>query len=166
MADRVDLALAQRLANEATPGPWRWAYPGSDQPVLMGIQGDENYSYETEVLEATHDHGCACRRDCTMNVTVEDKDAEFIAASRSLVPALVAELVGLREATNRIRQEHRPVKHTDVSLSIVDETVCFVCHGHLDEPADWPEDDDSWPYPLVQLSWPCPTVAILDGDPK
>lgn len=58
------MVIGQQLADAATPGPWRWAFPGSDQPVLMGTKGDENYSWEEEVLEAEHDHGCADCHNC------------------------------------------------------------------------------------------------------
>ena len=79
MTEPDPLVAARRLADAATKPPWRWACLGSDQPVLMGTAGDENYSYETEIIEAEHDHGGACRRDCTMTVNVSDADAAWIA---------------------------------------------------------------------------------------
>lgn len=113
MADRVDLAFAQRLAENATPGPWQFN-PGNGVHTKLGF-----------CVALTH------------NDENKRTDAEFIAACRSLVPALVAELVGLREATNRIRQR---------------------CESQLTR-ADGPHLDDAYQLALDLL-------AILDGDPK
>jgi hypothetical protein len=69
---------------------------------------------------------------------------------------VLAEVTAKRE----LLQLHRPVKFTDVSLGIDDAVVCFICHVHLDEPANW-DADVEWAYPLVQESWPCQTAAAL-----
>lgn len=94
----IDLDEIQRLADEATPGPWHW----TDHRVsdLVGIGGDEHYSYETEVLEATHGGECGCRSACILDLTINDHDRAFIAAARTAIPALVARVREL-EAENR-----------------------------------------------------------------
>lgn len=68
----------------------------------------------------------------------------------------------VRLAVLEILAAHKPVKHTDVSLRIRSQTVCWVCHHVLDEPTDWDEQrDGDWPYPSVQQSYPCTTVRLL-----
>lgn len=61
---------------------------------------------------------------------------------------------------------HQPVRFTDVGLGIRDAEVCMTCHTVLDEPDDWPEDGPEWPYPNIQVPWPCAAyqeVAHLRG---
>ncbi len=55
----------------------------------------------------------------------------------------------------------QPARFTDVSLGIRDAEVCLTCHTVLDEPDDWPEDQE-WSYPLVQVPWPCPARVEID----
>jgi hypothetical protein len=69
-----------------------------------------------------------------------------------------ARLLAECEAKRRIVAEHRLVTFTDVSLGIVDESVCVVCHAVLDSPDD---DSDDWAYPLVQVGFPCTTLRAL-----
>ncbi|WP_175401163.1 hypothetical protein, partial [Gordonia sp. UCD-TK1] len=50
------------------------------------------YEYDTEVLEVHHNGECGCRSACELEVTIPSADAEFIAASPTLVAGLLDEL--------------------------------------------------------------------------
>lgn len=96
MTDTVDIAAIEERAAAATRGPWRWT--PYDVPDLVGRAGDpDTYEYDIEVIEATHDHGCGCRRDCTMEFTIRPQDAEFIAHARTDIDALIVEVKRLRD---------------------------------------------------------------------
>lgn len=83
-ADRVDLALAQRLAERAqSTAPWHLS-PWPDGLVLNCRMG--------------------ALVDSERGTFIFDSDAELIVFMRNNWSALVAELVGLREATDRIRR--------------------------------------------------------------
>lgn len=79
----VDLDEARRLTEAATPGPWEacgdWAVTSPE----CNICG-------TQHLCSIHDGGRTSRRPAIA-------DAEFIAAARTLVPALISEIEQLRE---------------------------------------------------------------------
>lgn len=64
------------------------------------------------------------------------------------------------DAKKRILEQHKPVTFTNITLGIVDATVCWVCHSHMDYPHDG-EDHDDWEFPLVQDRYPCLTVRLL-----
>lgn len=67
------------------------------------------------------------------------------------------------ESKRTILALHKAVRYTNADLGIHDATVCITCHAVMDEPDDWPPDRD-WSYPLVQVSYPCPTIrALLPG---
>lgn len=67
------------LAAKATGRNWRW----TDHRVPDLVATVDIYDYETEryVVEADHDGGCSCRRDCTLELNVEPQDRAFIAAT-------------------------------------------------------------------------------------
>lgn len=65
----------------------------------------------------------------------------------------------LCQAHREIIEFHRPVLFTDLELGLQNVLVCHTCHGRLDEPEGW--DGTDWPYPLVQMFYPCPTVQSL-----
>lgn len=83
------------------------------------------------------------------------------------VEAVVAELVGLREATDRIRQLHAPMPiydqciHGDCEDSWEAGNGDWVCGPKVGTACSVCCDEDG-----SQLDFPCPTVAILDGDPN
>lgn len=82
LTDRLD-AIRARL-DAATPGPWRW-----DEDY--GSKGDEGLALTNDVgaeIVGAYNHHCCSFRD---DPTVEDNDAEFIAAA----PADVAFLLDL-----------------------------------------------------------------------
>lgn len=91
------VARARAVQSGVTDGPWSWTTPQYGVPELMGRAGDpETYEYDTEVLEASHSGECGCRSACELELSVSDADRAFIAAARSLVPELVAEVEKLR----------------------------------------------------------------------
>lgn len=84
-------ARLRALADAATRGPWKW--DGYRVPTLEGRAGEPGeYEWDTEVLEASHDGECGCRSACTLELAVSEADAEFIAAAREAVPALLGVL--------------------------------------------------------------------------
>lgn len=90
MADDLDVVARARAALDGvTEGPWRWEFtlPRTfDSDQLVGPGWDA-------VLSA----------GCRGSLHVDAADAEFIAAARSLVPELIAEVVALRERQVMLR---------------------------------------------------------------
>ena len=78
----VDLDAVRRLADAATPGPWTW----NDCQEMLGHGDAPDAIIET-------DSGC---------YGPEDYDRAFIAASRTLVPAMADEIAELRDASDAI----------------------------------------------------------------
>ena len=76
----VDLDALEKLAEEATPGPW-----GHD--IL-----------EAQVFDTENDSVCDL---------IEPQNAEFITRCRTAVPALIAELRDAREKLDNLRREVR-----------------------------------------------------------
>lgn len=77
----MELAEAQRLVEAATHGEWRIDHDRNDQPNI----------YAADEWIAILPHQCVTSIEEQRN-----RDAAFIAASRSLVPALIAEVTRLR----------------------------------------------------------------------
>jgi hypothetical protein len=88
----LDLAAIEARAAAATPGPWHWdpAF-GTKNEVghALALANDGG----AEIVGAYNSHCC----DFRMDPTVGDSDAEFIAASRADIAALVSEVKILRE---------------------------------------------------------------------
>lgn len=101
---------------------------------------------EERGLRAIEDGGVEARRMYEVVLRVAEK--------------AVREREQLRAQHDAVLALHRPVKFTNVELGIADADVCFICHSRLDEPEDWPEDQE-WTYPLVQDAYPCQTVRLL-----
>ena len=80
----ADLAEWERLAAAATPGPWR-----QDPGGRAGARFDDVLADGSNIAE-----------------WIEPADAAFIAASRTALPALVAEVRRLREALEQVRGHH------------------------------------------------------------
>lgn len=65
-------------------------------------------------------------------------------------------------AKRAILAEHRPARFTDTTLGLVNVEVCSRCHGRLDYPDDWNDEQaEGWRYPLVQNAFPCGTLRAL-----
>lgn len=93
MSDVLDLEAIKERYEKATEGPWKrrgdWIDGGDYDEVLA----------PRPVSCMTYCYGGSSQ------IEMEDADAEFIAAARSDVPALVAEVERLREALNSQREE-------------------------------------------------------------
>ena len=82
----MDVAAAKKLCDAATPGPWK---------PLVWIETDGNEwratgpGHDDETSDEGSEPGCPDEQ-------AAQRDAEFIAASRQLVPALLAEVERLR----------------------------------------------------------------------
>lgn len=88
------IASWERDAAAATGGPWTWDEHWlptlSGHKVVPANDEHDGYSYETEVIDAEHDGGCGCRRECLIELRVSPADRAFIATSRTAVPALAS----------------------------------------------------------------------------
>ena len=87
------LAEIEARANAATQGPWEWhPYMGSGATLAK----PNHPFHELNILKTTDDWPPVAA------------DAEFIAAARNDVPALLAEVRRLQDAVERVRELHRP----------------------------------------------------------
>lgn len=105
MISNEQLAEWERLANEATPGPW-YAYvkteasvaiikdPDDDSDDGSHIRVTENRYYDAIASKKTFEDVCTCGN-------VEEKDIAFIAAAREAVPALIAEVRRLQSENDK-----------------------------------------------------------------
>lgn len=94
MSDILD-EIRQRAA-AATRGPWTWS-----GWALEGRAGERGvYEYDTEVIEFTHMEGTCCS-PCEVGLEGSDADREFIAAARTDIEWLIAEVERLRENAAR-----------------------------------------------------------------
>lgn len=88
----LDLDDLTDLASQATGRDWRW----SDHRVpelIATFDVAADYESSRTVLEADHDGGCSCRKDCTLELSIEPHDRAFIAGTGpDLVLALVARI--------------------------------------------------------------------------
>lgn len=103
--EAVDLEVVRGRADVATPGPWRTqdAHAGEhcyEYPVLAGNGWDSIA------------HGFSQESDADAQVVA---DMEFIAAARSDIPALVAEVERLRSENERL------IEAADVAQIVADE---------------------------------------------
>lgn len=153
MTEKLDLDALEALANAATEGPW--------EADKMG-----------ELVDARGVH--IVRQEAYAN-TVTACDAEFIAAARTAVPALIAELREAHATLERVRQVHRKFEmfeHADSCENFDDD--------HRDE-RHFTDADDCAEYYCADLHigdrcvmcrsgdeervpWPCPTIKALDGE--
>ena len=91
LTDRLDEIEAR--ADAATPGAWEWhPYMGSGATLAK----PNHPFHELNILKTTDDWPPVAA------------DAEFIAAARTDVPALLAEVRRLQAAVERVRELHRP----------------------------------------------------------
>lgn len=86
----MDIGTLKDLVARTTPGPWKWWTSCSWRRLSSEARG---HSQDGGVICPT-----VSRSDGHPDIIVSDADAAFIAASREAVPALIAEIEGLREA--------------------------------------------------------------------
>lgn len=84
-----ELAEIERLASQATPGPWRY-----DDGVTDCETGERSKTMSVEVIDKRYGHVLIADPDCDEMLpgTEIDANGRFIAAARSGVPALFAEV--------------------------------------------------------------------------
>lgn len=132
MTDKPRLADARRLADAATEGPWYWeppsgeSFPMNDESLMSSGAKVDGTTYDKTVLSGWGYDACG--------TDASDEDREFIAASRQLVPALLA-------AVDAVLAVHVP-------LNDLGSPPCAHCLGD--------EDGES-----VFVPWPCPTVRAI-----
>lgn len=148
----LNLDPIKARANAATEGPWKFT------PKILGIKnttvmaGGEQVGYFSVGQAQPH-------------------DAEFIAAARTDIPALIAEVERLRHQLShvevdrdhyknqsaeverlraivgRVREVHAPIDALNTRYNQV-QKVCTGCGT----------DDGNW------QNWPCPTIRALEGE--
>ena len=123
---RETLARIRRRADAATEGPWEVKpYKGlaEDGDYVDSIVGS---SQESIVYQL----GCGC---CDIGLEVAHPDAEFIAAARTDVPALLDALEKVLRLHPRV-----VVLHADPEFGrMEDDAICGACIVNH-EAADWP----------------------------
>ena len=92
----IDLKAIEALTAAATPEPWEWSHDGDDSWNGMGGPGEDD-----SVLWAHGEH--------TEGWIVANKaDTDFIAQSRTIVPALTAEVARLRAQVHSLTHKVHP----------------------------------------------------------
>lgn len=79
------------LAEAATEGPWKW-WTSNSWRRLRGGERDEHHVAEP----------CIQRPDNHPDILISQADQDFIAASRSLAPALARDVIAMAEALEKI----------------------------------------------------------------
>lgn len=123
----IDLGAIKARAEAATKGPWEDFTPHSDAERFSASVG----------MASLMD-------DIALNV-LSNRDAEFIAAARTDIPALIAEVERLRGIVDRVREVHAPIDALNTRYNQV-QKVCTGCGT----------DDGNW------QNWPCPTIRALE----
>lgn len=155
----IDRDHLRKLADDATPGPWSFADYGDPAP-------------EHWPVGLVEDDGGAEAWTCDTALAMSRPDAEFIAAARTAVPALLDENAALRARIQAVREMHKrgevmawqedctnPEAHDCMDdphgggMLCTDEILGHYCHGCAPEDA---ANVDEYP-------WPCPTIRALDG---
>lgn len=108
------------LCDAATLGPWKWHHSG-ELPSLYGVHGDATYWWEYPILDPEHHGECGCRSVCTLEMSVSAEDKAFIAAARSLVPALLARVVAAEAHLAASQTEVRELRKFRKPLRRIEE---------------------------------------------
>ena len=127
-AKLIDREYLRELASGATPGPWENVWEEADE--WYSITGQ---SYEEFV----------CPEVATLT---DETDADFIAASRTAVPALLDALDQAEARIKAVRELHQPFEDKECG------TVCTECSYFGGD------------YGLYPTDYPCDTIRALDGD--
>ena len=152
------LGRVEELASRATEGPWE----------ADGAEVSQHWSRPKPWVTVVSSE-VACMAYCYGGIgrgIERETDAEFIAAARTDVPALVAALRAVLEL-------HRPGSYSVSMDGWTAHPVCPTCHDKAGvHPCGcWREVDEdhvclgcSRPGKGVHTQWPCPTVqAIADA---
>lgn len=108
MTIESSLAEIRARVEAATDGPWEWE----------GESDEEWPQGENSLIGRRGTNGlvlCAWGYDA-YGITVDEADAEFIAASRTDLPALLAAVEAVRELADRLEWEADPANHLGEDL--------------------------------------------------
>lgn len=122
------IARAQQTLEGVTEGPWEWDERGGELVRYFPTLLDTGFSPGTcEVITVDRDSG---------TVTVEDADADFIAAARTLVPELVAALKAERRDSRILdavidgkRAENRSLRDQLAAARVARDTAQAAARG-------------------------------------
>ena len=149
------LAEIEARANSATQGPWKWhPYMGSGATLAK----PNHPFHEHNILKTTDDWPPVA------------PDADFIAAARTDVPALLAEVRRLQDAAERVRALHHRVDVGVIVSDCAEEecdhegacpevpfAVCDACYSIADQIDPYLYERGG----VEVVAWPCPTVQAL-----
>lgn len=119
-----DRDALRALASGATPGPWEAEYSGEQGNCVL--PPDARSTREAVAVTRLYH---------------QQADAEFIAASRQAMPALLDMLDQAEARIKAVRDVHRHIT-VETRGAIEPEHRCLDCC----------------------LAWPCPTIRALDGE--
>ena len=154
-AKLIDREYLRELASGATPGPWENVWEEADE--WYSITGQ---SYECYV----------CPEVATLT---DETDADFIAAARTAVPALLDALEQAEARIQAVRDLHSPsdeqVIMGDCAAEECDHqeiedcptepfTVCAECYRAAIELNPYYGEQG-----VDDVAWPCPTIRALGG---
>lgn len=187
MSTHVDLDELERLAAAATDGPWAFASAPADESeetaaeYLAGAMTGDGPLFVVWVPATEGNPGGYRLTAATGDGPHASHDADFIAASRTVVPALIAELRKARAERNealaaieRVRGEHRKFgifEHEDSCGNhdnghrherhheYFDEGDEYYCADmHIEDRCAGCRDGDG-----ECVAWPCLTIQALEG---
>jgi hypothetical protein len=118
----IDLDAAQALADAATPGPW------TSWRKIPGVVRIETTTGDALIYRDSLDE-----EDGQL---ITEADAEFIAAARTVVPALIAEVQELRELQSQrtnLVEETSALMKTAARLTAESESLANRCQEVADE---------------------------------
>jgi hypothetical protein len=92
MSNQIDLDALQALCDAATEGPWSWWTSCSFRRLSSDATGHDGDVMRGTVIYVAKQH------DGVLDVVCRDADKEFIATSRTAMPALIARVRELERA--------------------------------------------------------------------
>lgn len=155
---RETLARIRAQAGAATEGPWE-----------VEFYWDDTAGYEVEAITAGGTKGVIAppwNSQGGVGIEVTTADAEFIAAARTTVPALVDALEKVRELHQPVGEEVIPwdcaegdCDHEDDEHPLDTATLCGECYRLAVEVSPYYGESG-----CSAVLWPCPTFkAITDA---
>ena len=170
MTDLTDhLDEIEARAEAATPGPWRAS-------LLDGVTYEDGSSSHVAGIYPGSTSGPP---PVFVTNSIDRRDAEFIAASRTDVPALLAEVRRLQAAVERVRALHVPFRiydececedtttpgHVDIEeVGITCNLLYVACRECCTSGVDIRYQTEDCACDHDHRDAYCPTIAALDGD--
>lgn len=157
MTEHIDRDALRKLTDAATEGPWEVPHSCDASVDYVTAPADDNL----------------CGPVCDVRSPV--RNAEFIAAARTAVPALLDALDQAEARIKAVRDVHRRFgiyEHEDACTNTTDEHREE--HHHEDSDSSGEYYCDQMPIGAVcdhcrdedgeRADWPCPTIRALDCD--